>query len=67
LVLFLCFVTNPAALALTLITWPLYRSLLEQSADDLFRFQSRVFLPFFVLLVLVSIIRKRNLRTATKN
>ncbi len=40
LALFLCFVPNSAALALTLITWPLYRSLFDQSADDLFRFQS---------------------------
>jgi len=59
LVLFLCFVPNSAALALTLITWPLYRSLFDQSADDLFRFQSRVFLPFFALLVLMWIMRKR--------
>ena len=65
LALFLCFVPNSAALALTLITWPLYRSLLDQSADDLFRFQSRVFLPFFALLVLMWIMRKRGSRAAT--
>jgi hypothetical protein len=64
LALFLCFVPNSAVLALTLMLWPLYRSLLEQSADDLFRFQSRVFLPFFALLVLMWIMRKRGLRTA---
>jgi hypothetical protein len=67
LALFLCFVPNSAALALTLITWPLYRSLFDQSADDLFRFQSRVFLPFFALLVLTWIMRKRSLGTATKS
>ena len=66
LVLFLCFVPNSAALALTLIAWPLYRSLLDQSADDLFRFQSRVFLPFFALLLLMWMMRKRSSRTATK-
>jgi alpha-1,6-mannosyltransferase len=55
--LFLCFVPNSAALTLTLISWPLYRSLFERSADDLFRFQSRIFLPFFALLVLVCIMR----------
>jgi hypothetical protein len=65
--LFLCFVPNSAALALTLILWPLYRSLSEQSADDLFRFQSRVFLPFFALLVLTWIMRIRSSRTATKS
>lgn len=65
LALFLCFVPNSAALALTLITWPLYRSLVDQSADDLFRFESRVFLPFFALLVLMWIMRKRSSRTAT--
>lgn len=58
LALFLCFVPNAAALMLTLIAWGLYRSLLEQSADDLFRFQSRVFLPVFALF-LVSWIAKR--------
>jgi Protein of unknown function (DUF2029). len=58
LALFLCFVPNAAALMLTLIAWPLYRSLMEQSADDLFRFQSRVFLPVFALF-LVSWIAKR--------
>jgi alpha-1,6-mannosyltransferase len=67
LALFLCFVPNSAALALTLITWPLYRSLFDRSADDLFRFQSRVFLPFFALLVLMWIISKRGSRTATKS
>ena len=67
LALFLCFVPNSAALALTLILWPLYRSLLDQSADDLFRFQSRVFLPFFAILVLMWIMRKRGSKTATKS
>ncbi len=67
LALFLCFVPNSAAFALTLILWPLYRSLFDQSADDLFRFQSRVFLPFFALLVLIRIMRKRGSRTATKS
>jgi alpha-1,6-mannosyltransferase len=67
LALFLCFVPNSAALALTLITWPLYRSLVDQSADDLFRFESRVFLPLFALLVLMWIMRKRSSRTATKS
>jgi len=65
--LFLCFVSNSAALALTLITWPLYRSLFDQSADDLFRFQSRVFLPFFALLVLMWIMRRCGSRTVTKS
>jgi alpha-1,6-mannosyltransferase len=65
LALFLCFVPNSAALALTLIIWPLYRSLFDQSAYDLFRFQSRVFLPFFALLVLTWMIRKWSSRTAT--
>ena len=63
LALFLCFVPNIAALALTLILWPLYRSLLEQSDDDLFRFQSRVFLPFIALLVVMGIMRVRGSRT----
>jgi len=67
LALFLCFVPNSAALALTLMLWPLYRSLFDQSADDLFRFQSRVFLPFFALLVLMWIMRKRGSGTATKS
>jgi hypothetical protein len=67
LALFLCFVPNSAALALTLLTWPLYRSLRDQSADDLFRFQSRVFLPFFALLVLMWMMRERASRTATKS
>src|SRR5271165_254249 len=66
LAMFLCFVPNSAALALTLIAWPLYRSLFDQTADDLFRFQSRVFLPFFALLVLGWIMRIRRSR-ATAN
>jgi alpha-1,6-mannosyltransferase len=65
--LFLCFVPNFAVLAFTLITWPIYRSLREQSGDDLFRFQSRIFLPFFALLVLMWIIRKRTSRKRTKS
>ncbi len=65
--LFLCFVSNSAALALTLITWPLYRSLFDRSADDLFRFQSRVFLPFFALLVLMWMMRRCSSRTVTKS
>jgi alpha-1,6-mannosyltransferase len=65
LALFLCFVPNSAALALTLIIWPLYRSLFDQSEYDLFRFQSRVFLPFFALLVLTWMIRNWSSRTAT--
>src|SRR5215469_6917699 len=65
LALFLCFVPDPATLALTLISWPLYRIQLEQSADDFFRFQSRMFLPFFALLVLCWIFRKRGSKTAT--
>jgi hypothetical protein len=65
--LFLCFVPNSAALALTLISWPLYRSLFERSSDDLFRYQSRIFLPFFSLLVLMLIMRIRSSRTATKS
>jgi hypothetical protein len=64
LALFLCFVPNSATLALTLIAWPLYRSTFEQSADDFFRFQSRVFLPFFALLVLGWILRIRSSKTA---
>jgi alpha-1,6-mannosyltransferase len=67
LALFLCFVPNSAALALTLMLWPLYRSLLDQSPDDLFRFPSRVFLPFFALLVLTWIMRTRSSRTATES
>jgi alpha-1,6-mannosyltransferase len=63
LALFLCFVPNSAALALTLITWPLYRALIDQSADDLFRFGSRVFLPFFALLALMWIMRKPSSKT----
>jgi alpha-1,6-mannosyltransferase len=51
LVFFLCFIPNSAVLAFTLIAWPVYRSLLEQSEGDLFRFQSRLFLPGFALLI----------------
>jgi alpha-1,6-mannosyltransferase len=58
LALFLCFVPNSAALMLTLIAWPLYRSLFEQSADDLFRFQSRVLLPVFALFLVSWIIAR---------
>jgi hypothetical protein len=65
--LFLCFVPNFAALGFTLITWPIYRSMREQSGDDLFRFQSRLFLPFFALLVLMWIMRKRTSRKPTKS
>ena len=70
LALFLCFIPGSPVLLLTLIAWPLYRSLLEQSADDLFRFQSRVFLPFFALLLLmwiVAIMRKRSSRRRTES
>lgn len=59
LAVFLCFVPNSAALALTLIVWPLYRSLWEQSADDLFRFESRVFLPVSAVFLVSWIIHKR--------
>jgi alpha-1,6-mannosyltransferase len=65
LALLLCFVPSSPVLLLTLIAWPLYRSLMEQSADDLFRFQSRVFLPFFALLLvmwIVATMRKRSSR-----
>ena len=65
--LFLCFAPNSAALGFTLITWPVYRSLFEQSGEDLFRFQSRIFLPFFALLVLTWIMRKGGSRTAAKS
>ena len=65
--LFLCFVPNSAALALTLILWPLYRSLFEQSEGDLFRFQSRIFLPFFALLVVTWMMRIRSSRIATQS
>jgi hypothetical protein len=51
IVLFLCFVPNAAALALTLSLPQLYRSMVDQSGDDLFRFRSRTFLPFFGLLL----------------
>jgi hypothetical protein len=67
LALFLCFVSNPAALALTLILWPLYRSLVEQSGDDLFRFQTRVFLPFFAFLMVMWLMRRRRSRRACKS
>jgi alpha-1,6-mannosyltransferase len=67
LALFLCFIPNSPALALTLMLWPLYRSLSEQSADDLFRFQSRIFLPFLALIIVTWIMRIRSLRTATKS
>jgi alpha-1,6-mannosyltransferase len=65
LALFLCFIPNSATLTLTLIAWPFYRSLFDQSADDLFRFQSRGFLPFFALLALMWIVRKRGSKTVT--
>lgn len=59
LALFLCFVPNSAALALTLIVWPLYRSLIEQSENDLFRFESRVFLPLVAVFLVSWLIHKR--------
>lgn len=59
LAVFLCFVPNSTALTLTLILWPLYRSLVEQSADDLFRFESRVFLPVLGVFLVSWIIHKR--------
>jgi alpha-1,6-mannosyltransferase len=59
LTVFLCFVPNSAALALTLIVWPLYRSLIEQSGDDLFRFESRVFLPVLAVFLASWLIHKR--------
>ena len=59
LAVFLCFVPNSAALTLTLILWPLYRSLIEQSSDDLFRFESRVFLPVFAVFLVSWIMRNR--------
>lgn len=59
LAVFLCFVPNSAALTLTLILWPLYRSLIDQSSDDLFRFESRVFLPVLAVLLVSWIIHKR--------
>jgi hypothetical protein len=58
LAIFICFVPNSAALALTLIVWPLYRSLIEQSGDDLFRFESRVFLPVLAVFLVSWIIRR---------
>jgi alpha-1,6-mannosyltransferase len=67
LAFFLCFVPDSAVLALTLIAWPVYRSLLEQSEDDLFRFQSRVFLPFFALLVVTWLTRRFRLKRAAQN
>jgi alpha-1,6-mannosyltransferase len=66
IVLFLCFAPNSAALGFTLITWPVYRSLFEQSGENLFRFQSRIFLPFFALLALTWIMRKGGSRTGAK-
>jgi alpha-1,6-mannosyltransferase len=65
--LFLCFVPNSAVLGFTLITWPLYCSLIEQSEYALFRFQSRIFLPFFALLLLMWIMRKGSARTVRKS
>jgi hypothetical protein len=59
LAVFLCFVPNSAALTLTLILWPLYRSLIDQSSDDLFRFESRVFLPVLAVLLVSWMIHKR--------
>jgi hypothetical protein len=67
LAVFLCFVPNSAALTLTLIAWPLYRSLWEQSGDDLFRFQSRVFLPVFAVFLLSWIIRHHPFARRIKN
>ena len=65
--LFLCFVPNSAALGLTLVTWSLYRALVEESEYAIFRFQSRIFLPFFALLLLMWIMRKGNARTVRKS
>jgi hypothetical protein len=59
LAVFLCFVPNSAALTLTLILWPLYRSLIDQSSDDLFRFESRVFFPVLAVFLVSWIIHKR--------
>jgi alpha-1,6-mannosyltransferase len=58
LAVFLCFVPNSAALALTLILWPLYRSLIDQSSEDLFRFESRVFVPVFGVFLVSWLVRK---------
>jgi alpha-1,6-mannosyltransferase len=66
LALFLCFVPNSATLALTLIAWPVYRSLLEQSWEDLFRLQSRIFLPFFALIIFVWIVSRYRSKGTTK-
>lgn len=66
LAVFLCFVPNSAALTLTLIVWPLYRSLIEQSSDDLFRFESRVFLPVLAVFLVSWIIRKRHPQIRTE-
>jgi hypothetical protein len=66
LAVFLCFVPNSAALTLSLILWPLYRSLIEQSTDDLFRFESRVFLPVLAVFLASWIIQKRYPRIYTK-
>ena len=65
--LFLCFAPNSATLGLTLIIWSLYRSLVEESEYALFRFQSRIFLPFFALLVLTWIMHKGNARTVRRS
>ena len=59
LAVFLCFVPDSAALTLTLILWPLYRSLIDQSSDDLFRFESRVFFPVLAVFLVSWIIHKR--------
>ena len=67
LTVFLCFVPNSAALALTLIVWPLYRSLWEQSGDDLFRFESRVFLPVLAVFLVSWVINKRHPQIRTNS
>jgi alpha-1,6-mannosyltransferase len=67
LALFLCFVPHSATLALTLIAWPVYRSLFEQSWEDLFRFQSRVFLPFFALLIVTWIVSSYRSKKTSKD
>jgi alpha-1,6-mannosyltransferase len=59
LAVFLCFVPNSTALALTLVVWPLYRSLIEQSENDLFRLESRVFLPLVAVFLVSWLIHKR--------
>jgi alpha-1,6-mannosyltransferase len=65
IVLFLCFVPNAAALALTLSLPQLYRGLVDQSGDDLFRFNSRTFLPFFGLLLVNWWLMWRSTRRST--